>query len=280
MYERPNNSPTMTPATNKKILLAAIFVTVVAQFAWDMIVPNGIADWIWYFIPIYLSIYLHRRFFSYLLASLISLLILIGFYCSPRGIDPQLALIARFVGIAVIWLMCVIIAHYTLAEKQRQKTERALRVISECTQQLVRAEAEAELLQEICQTIVEIGGYRMSWVGFAQPDEQKSVQVAAYAGCEEGYLEKAQITWSDQIERGRGPTGIAIRRGETVVCNDFQHDERTVPWWAEGRKRGYFSSITIPLVNNGKNFGVLVLYADARNAFPPDEIRLADRVGG
>jgi len=264
----------MTSARNNKFLLAAIFVTVGAQFVWDMIAPNGLADWVWYFIPIYLSIYVGGRLFSYLLASLISLLILIGYYCSAQGIDPQLALIGRLMGIAVIWLMCVIIAHYKLAEEQRRKIERALRMTSECNQQLVRAEAEDEYLQNICQSIVEVGGYRMSWVGFARDDAQKSVEVAAYAGCEEGYLEKAKITWSDQGERGGGPTGLAIRHGEMVVCNDFQNDERTAPWWAEGRKRRYLSSVTIPLIQKSENFGVLVLYAGVRNAFSSEELSL------
>ena len=264
----------MKRAINKKVLFMAIFVTVAAQFVWDMTAPNGLADWVWYFIPIYLSIYFGQRFFSYLLASLISLLIIIGFYSSPQGIDPQLAIIARLMGIAVIWLMCVIIAHYKHAEKNRQQIDRAMNTVSECNQVLVRTSSEPELLKRVCGVLVENGGYRMCWVGFAQNDERKSVQVAAYAGCEEGYLEKAQITWSDQDERGQGPTGLAIRQGETVICNDFQNDKRTAAWWVEGRKRGYFSSITIPLVNQDHNFGVLVLYAWQRNAFPPEELRL------
>ncbi|MEI8288387.1 MAG: PAS domain S-box protein [Verrucomicrobiota bacterium] len=268
----------MALAINKKICLPVIFVSLAAQFVWDMNAPNGLTDWVWYFIPVYLSIYVGGRLFSYLLATLISLLILIGFYCSPQGIDPQIALIGRLMGIAVIWLMSVIIAHYKNAEKERQRIERALRTTTACNSVLVRATAEPALLHEICRIAVEQGGYRMAWVGFALNDANKTVQVAACAGGEEGYLEKAKITWSDQDERGRGPTGLAIRTGETVVCNDFQNDERTAPWRAEGRQRGYFSSITIPLVNNQQNFGVFVLYAGRRNAFPADEVRLLNEL--
>jgi len=130
------------------------------------------------------------------------------------------------------------------------------------------------LLQEICHLIIEKGSYRMAWVGFAENDPQKTVRVAACAGYAEGFLENARITWSDADERGRGPTGISIRTGETVVCNDYLNDERMTPWWADASKRGYRASITIPLKNDGRNFGVLVIYASVCKAFNPNEVAL------
>ncbi len=153
-------------------------------------------------------------------------------------------------------------------------TDNALHTLSDCNQALVRVTSEPALLQEICRIIVERGGYRMCWVGFAEDNPQKTVRVDACAGCEEGYLEKARITWSDADEHGRGPTGISIRTGETVVCNDFQNDERTAFMRDEGRRRGYFSSITIPLKHDGRNFGVLVIYSGQRDAFNATEVGL------
>jgi PAS domain S-box-containing protein len=155
-----------------------------------------------------------------------------------------------------------------------RRTKRALRTLSGCNQVLVRADNEPALLKEICRLIIERGGYRMAWVGFAENNPQKSVRVDAHAGCEEGYLEQAKISWSDADKNGRGPTGLAIRNGETVVCNDFQNDLRTVPWRAEGRRLGYLSSLSIPLKNDGRNFGVLTIYAGELNAFNPTEVQL------
>ena len=52
----------------------------------------------------------------------------------------------------------------------------------------------------------------MAWIGFALHDKAKTVQPAAIAGFEDGYLQAVKITWSDD-ETGRGPTGTAIRTG-------------------------------------------------------------------
>jgi len=105
---------------------------------------------------------------------------------------------------------------------------RALRTLSECNQALVRAPEEAALLADICRILVEHGGYRMAWIGFALQDDAKTVQPMAQAGCAQGYLETAQITWAD-TERGRGPTGIAIRTGQPAVMNNIQTDPAFAP---------------------------------------------------
>jgi len=54
-----------------------------------------------------------------------------------------------------------------LGERLRQ-VSRALKAITECHQALIRATNETELLNEVCRIIVEVGGYRMAWVGYAE----------------------------------------------------------------------------------------------------------------
>ena len=160
------------------------------------------------------------------------------------------------------------------AEKNLHPTERALRTLSNCNQALVRATNEPALLQNICRVLIEQGGYRMAWVAFAENDENKSVRIGARAGFDEGYLAQAQITWDETSERGRGPTGTALRTGQMFICRDFKTDPRTAPWRNEALKRGYASAIVLPLRNAAKSFGALTLYAAEANAFPPAEIQL------
>ncbi len=153
------------------------------------------------------------------------------------------------------------------------RTQRALQTISDCNQALVRATTEPALLQEICRVIVKEGGYRFAWVGFAKHDEQRTVQPAAHAGYEEGYLEKLSLTWAD-AERGGTPTGRAIRTGQPAVCRDFRTDPTVAPWRDEAIKRGYISSITLPLLTDGKTFGILNIYSSDANAFDAREAKL------
>jgi PAS domain S-box-containing protein len=266
--ETPSSSGKQRP------LWVAMLIVVLLQFIWDLMAPNGIADWVWYFIPMFLSGWLGGRYFSYGLAAVVSVLMLVAFYVAPQGIDPELALISRLVGIAGLWTCAVLIAFRKDTKTALQRAERALRMVGECNQILVRAEAENELLQKICQAIVEFGSHRMAWVGLTDGSGRKDVRVAAVAGFEDGYLNQLKISWDESCEAGRGPTGIALRTGEVVLCNDFQNDPRTVPWHRAAAERGYAAAVCLPLKNAGKNFGVLVLYNGQKNAFNQNELAL------
>jgi len=173
--------------------------------------------------------------------------------------------------------------HLAESENNFQRTSRALKTISACNGVLVRANRESVLLAEICRVIVEIGGYRLAWVGFAQNDAQESVGIAARAGHDDGYLEQAKISWSEDNERGRGPVGIAIRTGEIFVCNDFQTDPYVVPWREAAARYGFASILVLPLRHAEKNFGVLSIYSAEADAFSLTEVellhQLADDMG-
>ena len=79
------------------------------------------------------------------------------------------------------------------SEQALQKVTRALKALSNCNSVLIHAAEEIELLQGICDVIVEVAGYRMAWVGFAEHDANKTVRPAAHAGYKEGYLERAKL---------------------------------------------------------------------------------------
>lgn len=153
------------------------------------------------------------------------------------------------------------------------KTARALKVLSECNQSLVHARSETELLEQVCNILVGLGRYRLAWVGFAENDAQKTVRPVAQAGFEEGYLEGLGISWDD-IERGRGPTGTAIRTGEPSISKDTLADPKFAPWRAQALERGYASSIALPLRVKGDIIGALNIYAAESDAFDADEVEL------
>ena len=74
------------------------------------------------------------------------------------------------------------ITERTRAEEQSRKVARARMVLSQCNEVLVRALDEAALLGDICRIIVEVGGYRLVWVGFAEQDEMRTVRPVARGG--------------------------------------------------------------------------------------------------
>jgi len=159
------------------------------------------------------------------------------------------------------------------ANESSRKSNRALRVLSECNQLLVRTTKEREFIDDICRILVDHGGYRMAWIGFALDDEAKTVQPATIAGFEDGYLQAVKITWSDD-ETGRGPTGTAIRTGIIKINRRSRSNSEYGPWRSEALKRGYASSIALPLIDNNGIFGALTLYAMEPDAFDDGEVKL------
>jgi len=157
-------------------------------------------------------------------------------------------------------------------EKSLHKVNRALRALSECNEILVQATDESALLHDICRIIVD-AGYRLAWVGFAEHDKEKTVRPVAQTGYENGYLDVVNITWAN-TERGRGPTGKAIRTGKPAICKNILTDPNYTPWRTEAKKRGYASSIALPLIDDGQVFGTLNIYATEPDAFDAEEVKL------
>ncbi|GBE36526.1 blue-light-activated protein [bacterium BMS3Bbin07] len=159
------------------------------------------------------------------------------------------------------------------AEKKLRKVNRALKVLSECNQIIVRVRDETVLLREICKVFVDVGGYRFAWIGFAGQDEEKTVLPVAQSGFEEEYLRTLNLTWAD-TERGRGPTGTAIRTGKININRDVLTNPDYALWRDEAINRGYQSSIAIPLVDENCVLGAINIYAPEPDAFDPEEVRL------
>ena len=159
-----------------------------------------------------------------------------------------------------------------LAEGQH-RLNRALRLRSNCNQLLIHAESESKLLHDVCRLIVEGGNYLMAWVGMAEQDTDRTVKPVAKYGLDDGYLNSVSISWADN-ERGRGPTGTAIRSGEVQICQDMLNDSRMGPWQQVIRNSGFRGSAALPLTDAAGTFGTLSIYAAVPDAFIPDEVEL------
>jgi len=177
----------------------------------------------------------------------------------------------------------VVLRDITRRRRRDQEVEqlnRALRALSKSSQALVRAEAldETSYLAEICGIIIQDCGHAMVWIGFRADDPARSIRVAAWAGIEDGYLDTLAFTWADE-PLGRGPTGTAIRTGRPEICRDTWTDPAFEPWREEAMKRGYRSSLALPLLDSGRAFGAITLYARRADAFSPGEVTLLEELG-
>ena len=165
-------------------------------------------------------------------------------------------------------------------ERELARMGRAQRLLSACNETLVRATSETALLQAICQIAVDIGGYRMGWVGFAMDDERKSIRPVAHAGYNQNYLENLHLSWSADDPYGRGPAGIAVRTGQPVIVQDIRTEGDFADWTERMLEHGFHGVICLPLREHARDhaqersFGLLYLYAPDVLQISPEEAAL------
>ena len=174
------------------------------------------------------------------------------------------------------------VAH-DITERERnrdvlQRSLRALRLLSDVNQVLIRCESEEDLLARITENLVTAGGFVLAWVGYARDDAEKTVEPVAQAGFEDGYLSLRRISWGDN-PFGQSISGRAIRSGMPAVNRDYRSEDMQ-PWRDEARRRGYRSSLALPLLADGQTYGVLNLYAAEENGFDDGEVALLAELAG
>jgi PAS domain S-box-containing protein len=159
------------------------------------------------------------------------------------------------------------------------RLQRSLRTISRCNRELFHARAEQELLQAICQILVETAEVGLAWIGYCEDDAEKTVRPVASAGNGVDYLQRVQHSWAPTLA-GQGPVGEAIRTGNRCWVKDTRAD----PMFSHGRTEalalGYVSCVALPLVADTRTGelidlrGALTLYAGTDDAFEDSEIEL------
>ncbi len=159
------------------------------------------------------------------------------------------------------------------SEERLRKTNRALRILTECNQALIHTTEELALLQHICKIIVDIGEYRLAWIGFIEQDAARTIRPVVWEGYEEGYLEVLRVTWTDE-EHGGGHTGKAIATDAPHLVQRISPDNNGASQWDEAIKRGYASSLALPLHIGGEVFGALTIHSAEAEAFDEPEIEL------
>ncbi len=165
-------------------------------------------------------------------------------------------------------------ADYEQAIARLAESNRALRMLSRCNEALIRTDNEGELLRRICTIAVEMGGYRMAWVGFAQDNEARTITPAAWAGVDDGYIASTSAVHRVNPPSVLGPPGRALRSGQAVVTTDLTADPTFAPWLEPALSRGYRGQVVLPLTASGHSFGVLAMYLPEPRPLPPEEVKL------
>ena len=163
----------------------------------------------------------------------------------------------------------------SLRERQRnrlleQQVDHAarLQILAQAVMAAVaRARSSAELYQEVCASMVDVGAFRLAAVGVREEDPGHAIAFLAVQGADEGYLAHAAATW-DERTGVREPLGAALRTGDVqvIAAQGDDADPATAAWRAEAEMHGLRSAVVVPLKHRGRTFAALALYAERPDA--------------
>ncbi len=162
-------------------------------------------------------------------------------------------------------------------EEELVKMNRVFAVVSQINQLIVRIQDRDKLFRGACDIAIKFGKFRMAWIGLID-EGFKIIAPYCWSGYEEGYLSKIKIISTENLHRGKGPTGKAFRTGNSVVCNDIENNPDFKPWRNEALKRGYHSSIGLPIKLDQKVIGTFNIYAHEPEFFDAREIKMLREV--
>ena len=81
---------------------------VTATFAVDLLTPLGIAAWMFYLVPLWLTAWSEPRGIPSAMAGICSILLAIGHLYSPPGIPSWIDLFNRALGGCTLWVVAIL----------------------------------------------------------------------------------------------------------------------------------------------------------------------------
>ncbi|TDD95905.1 PAS domain S-box protein [Flavobacterium cellulosilyticum] len=165
-------------------------------------------------------------------------------------------------------------------KQKLQKANRLYFFISQINQMIVRTIDQETLFREACTIAVDLGGFKMSWIGLVDP-LSKNIIPAMIAGNDQEYFNIIKtISTDENTAEGNGPIGTTIRSGNYCISNDIENDLIMRPWKEEALKSGFQSIMALPIKKFGDTIGVFVFYSKEKNFFDNEEIALLEEATG
>jgi len=166
------------------------------------------------------------------------------------------------------------IAEHARTEGELRRTNRSLTMISGCNQVLIHAKDEVSLLQNVCQIIVDIGGYTAACVGLAAQDGARGTRIVASAGCATKCVQEGKPLGGQDPGNEDSPLALAIRTGEVVACWDLANDARFKVWCAAAMGMNSRSALALPLLTDKGVLGALSVQSEQLGGVCPEEFQL------
>ncbi|HZE59391.1 MAG TPA: EAL domain-containing protein [Burkholderiales bacterium] len=164
------------------------------------------------------------------------------------------------------------------AEEKIGRLNRVYAVLSGINSLIVRVRDRDELVKEACRVAVEVGGFRMAWIGMVDKKTSQVTPVAWHGGSDD-YIRRMPVGLKDAGREGQGLSARAVRERRAISVDDMTQDAR-IQLRGDAAEHGFRSLVILPLMVEEEVAGVLALYAGEVAFFDDQEMKLLLELAG
>lgn len=159
-----------------------------------------------------------------------------------------------------------------MTSEELMRTNKALRTLSACNRTLVFAKDEQQLLDTMCQLIVEVGGYPAAYISVESDDASGGLEIIASAGT--ANIQAGLIFSSNEPIHHPANTSLNEIR---ITKQKIRPDSANQHTHAQHPTHASESIISLPLQINDRK-AVLNIHALEINAFDEQEVELLEEM--
>lgn len=162
------------------------------------------------------------------------------------------------------------------------RLNRVLRTLSAGHRLLLRCGDELQLLQGMCEVVVDQGEYRYASVWYACDDERRTLLNRAYAlglphtPQESEFFESLGLSWASPEEGGA--TAITVITGAPCIGRNLLTDPDHKAWREDAIRLDYGSLSAFPIRVDSTVIGALSIAASEPGAFDASEVSLLEEL--
>ncbi len=155
---------------------------------------------------------------------------------------------------------------------------RMISVLSETNEAILRAETREKLFSLVCKAASSGGKFTFTNVLFPEP-QSRYLRVVAAAGPSAAASMATRPLAQPLVQPAEGEMAeTAYRTGLPCISNDYLAEQQHSAFYPMCRAAGARSAAALPLFDDGKTIGCLLLMSEEAGTFTPDFVELLQRL--
>ncbi|MFJ5382035.1 response regulator [Cupriavidus sp. CER94] len=261
----------MQPSSLQRFLFGAILVPVsmAVVFGMDALTPLGVAAWLFYLVPVCLTLYGNDPRLPLIVAAAGTVLIGIGYAVSPASsIRPIYAIANRGAGVVVLWFLAGVVYRYILSQAAMQRVAWLQQTQVRVHQAVRNPQSAGNVADALVRVLAQAFQAHVGVVYQVDGDQMRRVATWALANADE---------LPQTLTAGQTLAGQAAAENRVIAVGGLPADYLQVSS-ALGRTTPN-EIVAAPLTAEGDVVGVVELGFVAMQRDTADIVELLERIG-